>query len=86
MSEKQFKKDLTGKELVLNQPSKYGFYCILSDHFHKGFCRNATYLVQILEKLKESGSSARNALEASIIYSREQCEKTWMLKLRKLYP
>ena len=56
------------------------------DSIGKGFCRNATYSVQISEKLKENGSSARNTLDASIISKSELCEKTWMLKLRKLYP
>ena len=32
-----------------NQCSKHGFYCILSDHYHKGLYRNDTYSVQTLE-------------------------------------
>lgn len=38
-----------------NVLSKYRFCCILSDHFHKGICRNAIYKFQILEKLEGNG-------------------------------
>lgn len=55
------------------------FYQIISA---KLFFYNASYSVQILEKLDGNGRTARNALDASIISRKKQRDKTWMLKLR----
>ena len=43
------------------QPVKYGFSRIFVDHFHKAFCCNASYSVEILKKLEENGRISRNA-------------------------
>ena len=36
--------------------------------------------------MEGNGRMARKALDASITSARNQCEKTWMLKLRSVYP
>ena len=51
----------------IKQPSIYVFCGILSGHLHKVTCRNATYSVQILEKLERNSKSAKNAFVVSII-------------------
>ena len=48
---------------------------------HKGVCKNAPYIVQILQKVDGSGRAARGALDTSVTSKRKQREKQWMLKL-----
>ena len=66
-----------------NQPGKCCFCRILSDHSRKG---NTSSSVQTLKELEGNDRAARNALDASITSIRKQSEKTWMLKLRTIYP
>ena len=47
----------------------YSTSLMLSDHFLKGICRNATY------SLEGNGRIARNALDASTRSIRKQCEE-----------
>ena len=61
---------------------KYGFYQILSDHFHKGVSKNTPYVVQILEKLDGNREGACVALDVSITSKIKQSEKESMLNLR----
>ena len=49
---------------------KYGFYWILSNHFHKRACKNASYTVHSIEKPDGTGRTARGALDASITSKR----------------
>ena len=44
---------------------KHGFFKTLSRHFHAGNCKDASYKVQILEKLEVNERTSRNALGAS---------------------
>ena len=44
---------------------KHGFFKILSRHFHEGNCKDASYKVQILEKLEGNERACRNALSTS---------------------
>lgn len=67
-------------------PEKYGFCHILSDHFHKGVCKDASYSVQILEKLEGNGRTERNALDPSVTSLRKKRELFWIHQLRTLYP
>ena len=67
-------------------PKKYSFCRILSDHFHKGICKNASFTVQIFEKLEGNGRTPRGALDPSMTSLRKQKERDWMLKLRTVYP
>ena len=48
---------------------------VTSDNFDKGIYRNATYSVQILEKLEPNSITARNALCASMT-----CKKSNAIK------
>ena len=83
---KKFNKMFKWHRAGFKQPGKYGFCRIRLDHFHKNVSCNASHLVQILEKLKGNGRTTRNALDTSITSRRKQCEKTWMLKLKNIYP
>ena len=56
-------------------PKKCGFCRTLSNHFHKGVCKNASYTVKILKKFDVNWRSARGALYASITSKRKQKEK-----------
>ena len=69
-----------------NQPGKYGFCRILSDHFHKGVYCNASYSVQMLEKFDGNGRKARNNFNASITPGSRQHGEIWMPKVRTVYP
>ena len=69
-----------------HQPGKYGFCHIVSDYFHKGIYCNASYSAQLLEKLEGHGRTTNYALDISITSRRKQRERTWMLKLRTIYP
>ena len=53
-----------------NQPGKYSFCHILSDHFHKGICYNNSYSAQIPQKLGKNGGITRIFLDASIRWSK----------------
>ena len=67
-------------------PKKYGFCRVLSNHFHKGICKGASFTVQILEKLEGNGRTSRNAMDASITSLRKRKEREWMLKMRTVFP
>ena len=58
---------MSGSDRV-KQPSIYIFYRILSGHLHKDICKNATYSVQILEKLDRNDKTAKNAFVATIMF------------------
>ena len=75
-----------GHRTGIKHPKKHGFCRILSEHFNKGCCKNASYQVQILEKLEGNGRTARGALDASQTSKRKARELYWMLKLRTVYP
>ena len=75
-----------GHRAGIKNPSKNGFCRILSEHFNKGHCKNATYNVQILEKLEGTGRTSRGALDASQTSKRKARELYWILKLRTAYP
>ena len=67
-------------------PDKYGFCRVLSSHFNQGCCKNADYVVQILEKLAGNGRTARGAIDPKQTAERKKRETEWMLKLRTVYP
>jgi len=69
-----------------NNPKKYSFCKILNSHFNSGLCKDATYEVQILEKLEGSGRTDRNAMDMGAKPLRKSRELFWMLKLRTVYP
>ena len=58
----------------------------LADHFNIGLCKDAKYMVQIVEKLDHTGRTERNVIDTSHNKSRSERELHWMLKLRTVYP
>ena len=44
-------------------PEKYGTCKILTSHFNTGICKNSTYKVQIIEKLRGDGRTKRKAID-----------------------
>ena len=61
-------------------------FCILPDHFHKCVFYNASHSVHILETFEGNGRTARNTLDTPITSRRKQLEKTWIVKLKTVYP
>lgn len=66
--------------------ANYGYCKRLSNHFSEGFCKNANYHVQIIEKLEGNGRTGRKALDSQVTSLRKARETHWMLKLRTVYP
>ena len=67
-----------------NQPGKYSFCHIPSDHFHKDACCSSSCLVQILKKLKGNGGTAR--MLWILHEKRKQREKSWIMQLKPICP
>ena len=67
-------------------PEKDNNCRILSDHFSKGLCKNATYSVHIIEKLRGSGRDEDGEVDPAITTIRRKKETEWMLKLRTVFP
>jgi len=70
----------------INHPEKSNNCRILSDHFSKGLCKNATYTVHIIEKLHGSGRDKDGEVDKGITAVRKKIETNWMLKLRTVFP
>ena len=70
----------------INHPERDNTCRILSEHFSKGLCKNATFTVNIIEKLQGSGRDENGALDSAITSIRRKKETNWMLKLRTVYP
>ena len=58
---------------------------ILSDHFNEGYCRGATFSVNIIEKLPGDGRDENGKIDPTITNLRRKKEKDWMLALRMVY-
>ena len=69
-----------------HHPEKDNYCRILSDHFSKGLCKNATYSVHIIEKLEGSGRDENGEVDPSFTTIRRKKETEWMLKLRTVFP
>ena len=69
-----------------SHPEKDNNCRILSDHFSKGLCKNATYSVHIIEKLVGSGRDEEGEVDPSLTTIRRKKETEWMLKLRTVFP
>ena len=59
---------------------------ILAEHFSQGFCRGATFSVNIIEKLPGNGRDLNNHMDPTVTNLRRKKEKEWMLTLRTVYP
>ena len=59
---------------------------ILSKHFGVGLWRNVNYLVNIIEKLSESGTDDNGIPIPDVTVERQKKETKWMLTLQTVYP
>ena len=69
-----------------HHPEKDNYCRILSDHFSKGLCKNATYSLHIIEKLEGSGREENGEVDSAVTTIRRKKETEWMLKLRTVFP
>ena len=69
-----------------HHPEKDNTSRILSEYFSKGCCKNATYSVHIVEKLKGNGRDENNVADPAVTSIRRKKETEWMLKLRTVFP
>ena len=59
---------------------------ILSKHFSVSLCKNANYIVNIIEKLSGSGRDDNGNPIPGITVERQKKEIKWMLTLQTVYP
>jgi len=59
---------------------------LLAEHFSLGFCKGATFSVNIIEKLPGDGRYEDNQMDPTVTSLRTKKEKNWMLTLRTVYP
>ena len=62
----------------LRNPVKLSFCEILNSHFNIGLCKDSTYVVSIIEKLKGTAWTDKNAMDASSTSARKAREVYWM--------
>ena len=67
-------------------PEKDNTCRILSDHFNQGLCKNSTYTVHIIEKIRGSGRRDDGTVDSALTSVRRKKETEWMLKLRTVFP
>ena len=70
----------------INHPEQDNTCRILSEHFSKGHCKNATFTVHIIEKLNGNGRDDLQVIDSAITAIRRKKETDWMLKLRTVFP
>ena len=59
---------------------------ILSKHFGVGLCRNANYILNIIEKLSGSGRDGNGIPIPGVKDERQKKETKWMRTLQTVYP
>ena len=59
---------------------------ILCKHFGVGLCRNANYIVSIIEKLSGSGRDGNLIPIHGVTVARQKKKTKWMLTLQTFYP
>ena len=70
----------------INHPDHDHNCRILRDHFSKGLCKNATFTVNIIEKLPGNGRDNDGNMDPAVTRIRKRKETNWMLKLRTVFP
>ena len=70
----------------MNHPEKEHQSRILIEHFSQGLCKNATFTVNIIEKLTGDGRGADGKLDPALTRIRRKKETDRMLRLRTVYP
>ena len=58
---------------------------ILSKHFGVGLCRNASYIVNIIEKLSRLGRDDKGIPISGVTVERQKKETKWMLTYQTVY-
>ena len=66
-------------------PANFSFCKVLNNHFHKGYCKDSTYSVTIIEKLEGTGRTERNVMDKSFLPLRKARERFWMHELRTIF-
>ena len=59
---------------------------ILSKHFSVDLCRNANYIVNIIEKLSASGRDDNGIPIPGVTVESHKKERKWMLTLQTVHP
>ena len=67
-------------------PTAYSFCKILNTHFSKGYCKDSSYTVNIIEKLEGTGRTERNTMDFAAKPLRKARETYWMHELRTIFP
>ena len=61
----------------------------MNTHFSKGYCKDSSYAVNIIEKLEGTGHTDRNTIDFAAKPAkqiRKARETSWMLELRTIFP
>ena len=56
-------KRLNRDNSCFRNPTGYSFCKILNTHFSKGYCKDSSYTVSVIEKLEETGRTERNTMD-----------------------
>ena len=67
-------------------PTAYSFCKILNTHFSKGYCKDSSYTVNIIEKLEGTGRTERNTMDFAAKPLQKAREAYWMHELRTIFP
>ena len=67
-------------------PTAYSFCQILNTHFSKRYCKDSSYIANIIEKLEETGRTERNTMDFTAKPFRKARETYWMRELRTIFP
>ena len=67
-------------------PTACSFCKILNTHFSKGYCKDSSYAVNIIEKLGGKGRTDRNTMDFEAKPIRKARETYWMQELRTIFP
>ena len=66
-------------------PTAYSFCKILNSHFSKGYCKDSSYTVNIIEKPEGAGRKDRDAMDFEAKPLRKARETYWMHELRTIF-
>ena len=76
----------TGHRTRMKNPFADNKCKILRKYFGVGLCRNANYIVSIIEKLSGSGRDDNDIPIPGVTFKRQKMETKWMLTLQSVYP
>ena len=63
-------------------PNAYSFCKILNTHFSKGYCKDSSYTVNIIENLEGTGCKDKNTMDFAAKPIRKTIETYWMHELQ----